>query len=79
MGTLLSKSPNCSAADFLELDFLTGVKCRAVVKGGGEVFSDAGLLGVASKEARWVGAGGSGINQGLDRRLEFFVAKKKPP
>jgi hypothetical protein len=79
MGALLSKSPNGSAADFLVLDFFTGGKCREEDKGGEEVFSDEGVLEVASNEARWVGAGGSGINQGLDRRLEFVVTKKKPP
>jgi len=34
---------------------------------------------VASSEARCVGAGGSGINQGLGGNVESVDAKKKPP
>jgi hypothetical protein len=34
---------------------------------------------LASKEARCVGAGGSGINQGLSRKNKIDIAKKKPP
>ncbi len=46
---------------------------------GADVFSNLAMFFVASNEARCVGAGGSGINQGLSRDVESVDAKKKPP
>jgi hypothetical protein len=54
--------------------------CGGAKEGGGaDVFSNLAIFFVASKEARCVGAGGSGINQGLSRNVESVDAKKKPP
>jgi hypothetical protein len=48
-------------------------------RGGSDFLSNLAMFFVASKEARCVGAGGSGINQGLSRNVESVDAKKKPP
>jgi hypothetical protein len=47
--------------------------------GGADIFSNLAMFFVASKEARCVGAGGNGINQGLSRNVKIVDAKKKPP
>jgi len=45
----------------------------------GAVFGDLGIDDGEIKDARCEGAGGNGINLGLNRKVEIVVAKKKPP
>jgi hypothetical protein len=69
-------SSNCFFAE----DFLADAS--SLLKGGGggaDIFSNLAMFFVASRDARCVGAGGSGINQGLSRNVKSVDAKKKPP
>jgi hypothetical protein len=68
-----------SSAGFLTEGFLANASSLLRARGGADVFSNLTIFFVASKEARCVGAGGSGINQGLSRNVESVDAKKKPP
>jgi hypothetical protein len=68
-------SSNCFFAE----DFLADASSLLEEGGGADIFSNLAMFFVASKEARCVGAGGSGINQGLSRNVKSVDAKKKPP
>mgnify|MGYP000238434638 CR=1 FL=1 len=59
--------------------FLAEASSLLRVRGGSDFFSNLAIFLVASKDARCVGAGGSGINQGLSRNVKGVDAKKKPP
>jgi hypothetical protein len=68
-------SSNC----FFAAGFLADASSLLKGGGGADIFSNLAMFFVASKEARCVGAGGSGINQGLSKNVESVDAKKKPP
>jgi len=68
-----------SSADFFVEDFLAPAISLCWGTGACDVFSNLAMCLVASSEARCVGAGGSGINQGLGGNVESVDAKKKPP
>jgi hypothetical protein len=68
-------SSNCFFAE----GFLADASSLLRGGGGADIFSNLAMFFVASKEARCVGAGGNGINQGLSRNVKIVDAKKKPP
>jgi len=70
---------NCESEDFLATVFLGCAKGRSKFVRFEIGLEVDGVCLVASKEARCVGAGGNGINLGLNRKVEIVVAKKKPP
>jgi len=64
---------------FFAAGFLADASSLLRERGGSDFFSNLAIFLVASKDARCVGAGGSGINQGLSRNVKGVDAKKKPP
>ena len=68
-----------SSNGFFAAGFLADASSLLRERGGSDFFSNLAIFLVASKDARCVGAGGSGINQGLSRNVKGVDAKKKPP
>ena len=68
-----------SSNGFFAAGFLADASSLLRGKGSSDFFSNLAIFLVASKDARCVGAGGSGINQGLSRNVKSVDAKKKPP
>jgi hypothetical protein len=78
-GYSVARFKACSSNGFFAAGFLADASSLLREKGGSDFFSNLAIFLVASKDARCVGAGGSGINQGLSRNVKGVDAKKKPP